>query len=290
MKMSDFPVVYGHCDAGCKRRVASYEEFLNSAAMAKIRPSGTGSYLLETGKCYKIVDSAAEEKWGFRINVVPLMINTITGYESAPITWVLDLPPFDIYDKFIKIRPLDFRFVETSITNEFNAEFVCEINDERQTLTYSTSILLANFDLSTLRYEVRVSGATECYQYNTDSTFKLSDTKSAYEYALDGGYTGTEEEFGIRLAEILNGNSNEPKIYTVTNNLTNVSTSNTATTAEEGSSYTATLTVIGSSMMNSATVTMGGVTQSGVWTQTGSTKGTINIPSVTGDIVITCNA
>ena len=114
--------------------------------------------------------------------------------------------------------------------------------------------------------------------------------KSAYEYAKDGGYTGTEEEFGIRLAEILDGNSNEPKTFSVTNNLTNVSTSNTATTAEEGSSYTATLTVIGSGMMNNPTVTMGGVTQSGVWTQTGSTKGTINIPSVTGDIVITCGS
>ena len=198
--MSDYPVVYGHCDAGCKRRVASYEEFLNSAAMAKIRPSGTGAYLLEQGRCYKIVDSSADGEWGFRINVVPLMKQTTTGYETAPITWLLDLPPFDIYNKFIKIRPLDFRFVETSITNEFNAEFVCEINDERQTLVYRTTVLLADYDLSTLRYEVRVSGATECYQYNTDATFKLSDTKSAYEYALDGGYTGTEEEFAVKLA------------------------------------------------------------------------------------------
>lgn len=135
---------------------------------------------------------------------------------------------------------------------------------------------------------------TDIYGFNYANKGAKGDKgdpgKSAYEYAKDGGYTGTEEEFGIRLAEILNGNSNEPVIYTVTNNLTNVSTSNTATTAEEGSSYTATLTVIGSGMMNNPTVTMGGVTQSDVWTQTGSTKGTINIPSVTGDIVITCGS
>ena len=33
MKMSDYPNVYGYCDAGCKRRVPSYEEMADMGAL-----------------------------------------------------------------------------------------------------------------------------------------------------------------------------------------------------------------------------------------------------------------
>lgn len=72
--------------------------------------------------------------------------------------------------------------------------------------------------------------------------------------------------------------------YRITNNLTNVSNSNKSSIIAEGSAYTATLSTEGE--MTSVTVTMGGVDI----TDTVYANGTITIPRVTGDIVITATA
>lgn len=71
--------------------------------------------------------------------------------------------------------------------------------------------------------------------------------------------------------------------YTVTNSLTNCTTSNSATEAVKGGSYSATITANSGFELKSVTVTMGGspVSVSG---------GSINIANVTGNIVITAVA
>lgn len=75
--------------------------------------------------------------------------------------------------------------------------------------------------------------------------------------------------------------------YTITLNLTNCASSNTATSIAENASYTTTLTPTGTyKKLGTITVTMGGVDIS-VSAVSGST---VSIPSVTGNIVITCEA
>lgn len=76
--------------------------------------------------------------------------------------------------------------------------------------------------------------------------------------------------------------------YSVTNNLTNCTTSNSAATASGGDSYTATLTAGTGYTMTGATVSvmMGG----NDITSTAYSNGVISITSVTGDIVITASA
>ena len=71
--------------------------------------------------------------------------------------------------------------------------------------------------------------------------------------------------------------------FTVTNNLTNVTTSNVAASVSNGGAYTASLYVPGGYALNSVSVTMGGedVTGSVFY------GGRINIPTVTGNVVIT---
>jgi hypothetical protein len=71
--------------------------------------------------------------------------------------------------------------------------------------------------------------------------------------------------------------------YSITNNLTNCTTNNTALQVIEGESYSATISANSGYELKSVTVTMGGspVSVSG---------GIINIPNVTGDIVITAVA
>ena len=75
--------------------------------------------------------------------------------------------------------------------------------------------------------------------------------------------------------------------YTITLNLTNVASSNTATSISENASYTTTLSPTGGyKKLGTITVTMGGVDIS-----TSAVSGsTITIAKVTGDIVITCAA
>lgn len=73
------------------------------------------------------------------------------------------------------------------------------------------------------------------------------------------------------------------KNYSVTNNLTNCTNSNTVTSVQEGSSYNAIITANSGYILSGANVTMGG-------SPVTVTDGVINIASVTGDIVITAVA
>lgn len=85
------------------------------------------------------------------------------------------------------------------------------------------------------------------------------------------------------------------KQFDVTNNLTNCTTSNNATTVEADASYTATVTQSGDYKLKALTVKMGGtdITNDVVTYSTGSygirtyISATINIPKVTGNVEIT---
>lgn len=81
--------------------------------------------------------------------------------------------------------------------------------------------------------------------------------------------------------------------YSVTRDLVNVTTDNTDSHMEEGESYTEIITVNSGCDMNTITVTMGGVDVSGSvvdGSQASTGKYLINIPEVTGNIVITAKA
>ena len=76
-------------------------------------------------------------------------------------------------------------------------------------------------------------------------------------------------------------------VYAVSLNLTNVASSNTAASVSQGAAYTTTLTPTGTyKKLGAITVTMGGVDISA----SAVSGSTVSIPSVTGDIAITCAA
>ena len=87
-----------------------------------------------------------------------------------------------------------------------------------------------------------------------------------------------------------------PTTYTITNTLTNATSSNEATTIEENSAYSATITTDEGYIFGdpAITITMGGEDiTSTVWTldnESPTSTGTISIASVTGNVVITCEA
>ena len=74
--------------------------------------------------------------------------------------------------------------------------------------------------------------------------------------------------------------------YTITNELTNVSASNSTARVASGSAYSSTLTVPEGYTMGAVRVTMGGVDV----TADVYLDGVINIPAVTGDVVMTASA
>lgn len=74
--------------------------------------------------------------------------------------------------------------------------------------------------------------------------------------------------------------------YSVTNNLVNVASNNSAVSVQENASYSATLTAAEGYELDSVTVTMGGVDV----TATVYSDGVITISSVTGNVVITAIA
>lgn len=76
--------------------------------------------------------------------------------------------------------------------------------------------------------------------------------------------------------------------YNITNLLTNVSNSNSATSIREEQAYNATLSVAESASLDSVSVTMGGVNITATAYNTSSKV--ISIASVTGDVVITARA
>ena len=77
-----------------------------------------------------------------------------------------------------------------------------------------------------------------------------------------------------------------PTSYTITNNLTHVTNSNSATSVDNGALYSATLTAVEGYTIAGVTVTMGGTDI----TSTAYSNGTISITNVTGNIVVTAIA
>lgn len=78
----------------------------------------------------------------------------------------------------------------------------------------------------------------------------------------------------------------ESSTKTITYNLSHVESSNSSTSVESGQRYTTRLTATGDYILNTVAVTMGGVDI----TSTAYSSGTVSIPSVTGNIVITATA
>lgn len=165
--MSEYPKVYGHCDAGCKRRVVPYEEYLSSATFIVENTDSDGAFVLEQGKTYKISNSNDTNAWGFRISVAPMMKKG--SYTSTPISWDMPLPAYDKYDNYIKFRWLEL-ILELVSGTTYNIKLVCEMNGVRQTVEYSQNpVALTGYDISTLATKVRVYNATNCWMFNEDA-------------------------------------------------------------------------------------------------------------------------
>lgn len=127
------------------------------------------------------------------------------------------------------------------------------------------------------------------YDFPTEEVAVSTRNPTTIQRASDGhpntyGYLKMADVYYAHLLKYMReGGETADTYYTVTNNLTSATNSNTATSVKAGDSYTATLTANSGYVLDTVTVTMGG-------TAVTVTDGAINIASVTGNIVITATA
>lgn len=146
------------------------------------------------------------------------------------------------------------------------------INDSPEAITFS-------WEVTTTPVAVTGNKPTACI--TIDSTKVDSDKLAALEDIL---YGTSSTDPRLPLPDEVASLMGTAAVYSVINYLTNVTTDNTATTAES-SGYEANLTAISGSIAN-VVVTMGGVDV----TSTAYSDGAIDISSVTGPIVIFATA
>lgn len=109
----------------------------------------------------------------------------------------------------------------------------------------------------------------------------ISSDAVAYDFIAIGSVTGD-----VVITANAVKNEEEVNTYTVTNILTNVTSSNAAASVEAGSSYSATLKAAGGYLLDAVIVIMG----SKDITATAYADGVITIAAVTGDVIITATA
>lgn len=126
-----------------------------------------------------------------------------------------------------------------------------------------------------------------CYSegYITDSaTMPTHPSTKGHALMAKQAIKDLTNKLDLNEAKYSEGSSPTPTTYyTVTNNLTNTTTSNNATQQAEGSSYSAILTPAIGYALGTTTVTMGGTDI----TSTAYNNGVIAIANVTGNIVVT---
>ena len=172
-------------------------------------------------------------------------------------------------------------FIKADISAEYN-EFCTAFDIEAATITgisatYSGGSVPAGTALDDL------TGIVVTAQYSDGSTATVTGYTLSGEIA-EGSNTITVT-YQDKTATFTVTGTAAAQVYTVTNNLTNVTNSNAQTEVTDGF-YSATLTVADGNVLNSITITMGGVDI----TDSVYGDGSILISDVTGDIVITAVA
>lgn len=147
------------------------------------------------------------------------------------------------------------------------------------TFTQGSAIIYDTDSLNDLKQYLTVvatysGGNTETL---SDSDYTLSGNLLSGVSEITVAYEGFTDTFNVVVTHMAG-------YYTIVNNLTGCTTNNSATSIQENTTYTATITASAGYTLSgaTATITMGGNILTGVFS-----NGTISIPNVTGDLVIT---
>ena len=232
----------------------------------------------------------------------PLVFRVYNGVTSA------DLTDTTAVAVGTKKSGLGFSVTGTISGNTVTFNSTLEMTQESGMIPAEIRFSKTGEDIGTANFTLAVEPSPHLEGTTDGTTETMADLQSQLD-ALDervealegggGGLTQTEKNLILTLfSKAAYAESDAESAYdaleamwttttrTITYNLSHVSSSNTTASIEQGQSYTTTLTATGSYTLNTVTVTMGGVDI----TSTAYSSGTVSIPSVTGNIVITATA
>lgn len=199
---------------------------------------------------------------------------------------VVTLPPVEscihILAPLFEKLGADTNEVNKAVVNKSVARYAAPLSATTEDGTFNSKTWVDGDKITTAELNRMETGIkTNSTQYkDIANNFKL----------VSGNSNTIKLMFGTKeLSSItINGGTVEPTPpattkYTITNNLSHATNSNTTTSVEKNSSYSANITANSNYRIKTVTVTMGGVNI----TNTAYSNGRINISSVTGNIVIT---
>ena len=196
------PRIYGHCDAGCRWETVHKSDFVRAVQYVEI-PMTDDGIEFEVGNKYKIYS----HKNTVIDTVIYIDLPWVYFGEEAKTALPTTLEA-DEYRDYYYFELLDAQYeVVSSGSTIGNLKFTYEVNGSRQTTTIENVLIGSS-------YKIKTKSANKVFLYNKDAVELIgengadgkdgadgADGKSAYEIAVENGYTGTEGQFGAALVK-----------------------------------------------------------------------------------------
>ena len=196
--MANLPKIYGHCKAGCSWETVHKSDFVRAVQYVEIPMPDDKIIELEAGNKYKIYSAKIIPSTFFALPDV-----YIGTEQKLKLTGVGD--PYRNY-YYMEILAAEYT-ADSSSSTLGKLNIVYEFDGERKTATIENVIVGSN-------YKIQVENANKVFLYNKDAVELIgangedgkdgadgADGKSAYEIAVENGYTGTEQQFGSALVK-----------------------------------------------------------------------------------------
>lgn len=165
--------VYGFCDAGCRRRVLSYDEFVGSGYIVedevKTDTYGIKYYPLEHGALARVINEKASTGWGFTVKFKCTYYDELYGKSANVTTAAIELPVYDKYSLGVTFKLHDCYYENRAL------KFIYDMNGVR--CEYSHALSGANVTTIT-RFSIYFEGITRCWRINEDAKMKVDATIS----------------------------------------------------------------------------------------------------------------
>lgn len=172
--------VFGFCDAGCRYRVPTYYEFVNSASYTEVEVSG-GTCNLRYNQKYKIFPKSGSQTISFLVKT-----------RIDPSDYEVEILTLDATEKGVVFCAGSASFWAESYAVDMEYRYSTLLDEEKK-----KAHVAVEENLEGLPLELYVINVEKVYLYNEEAEIVVrgEDGKSAYNVAVDNGFEGTEAEW-----------------------------------------------------------------------------------------------
>lgn len=180
--MSNKPRIFANCPAGCKWETVHKDDFLNSASIVEMMPNDDGSFDLEVGKTYKLLENGTDVAWKGKIQVAfdhyQKDGGNITYRETVQ---TLAFPTKNkFYNDLISVKVLGF-LRENNLEEQQGFDFGENLYFELNGKSYKQTAVSYGIDIADFRDKpcphsyctVKATGFQRCFRVNEDARIVL---------------------------------------------------------------------------------------------------------------------